>query len=201
MTYIYAEDTTCIQVAAGTTGPDDHSSDYCSCCESARNPSSVINTCPGSDLSILDFPKVVSNSIQSGPRALGFNCSPILNSDMCTLTFGLDLWAGTEFYDLAAPPPNVTMDKPLSDIGTLTAFPGAQTYPLTISNAGYTSTITMAPFNAKNAAAATQTMASGATGGAQEPGSHGSAKAACCSKEAMYLIGLIFGLMSFSFTF
>jgi hypothetical protein len=161
----------------------------------------VINTCPGSDLSILDFPNFVSNKIQSGPWASGFDCSPILNSDMCTSTFGLDLWVGTEFYDLAALPPNVTMDEPLSDIGTLTAFPGAQTYSLTISNAGYTSTITMAPFNAKNAAATTQTSASGSTGGAQATGSSSSANAARRNKGVMYLIGLIFGLMSFSFAF
>lgn len=97
----------------------------------------------------------MSDTTGLSPWNKGVDCSPVLNSQQCSSEFNFALGAGTEFYDPVSPPAGVPGTKPLSDVDTLTTFPGPQTYSLTIDRAGYTSVITMVPSGAKSVATAT----------------------------------------------
>ncbi|KAJ9663511.1 hypothetical protein H2198_000777 [Neophaeococcomyces mojaviensis] len=203
MTYIFVENSPCFNVA-GSPDPDDLS--YCQCCDNSREYSAAINTCPESDLSFIGLPKFMNHTTALSPWNKEFNCSPILNSDQCASTFGFRLGAGTTFYDPVSPPAGVPGTKPLSDIGTLTTFPAPQTYTLTISQAGYTSTITMVPSNAKSAATATAAGGSGqAKGGSSSslPSSSGSSSSSTSAGHRengrLHVVGLLVGLIAFAF--
>lgn len=145
--------------------------DYCTCCSNTRQYSAAINTCPDSDLSELGLPKYMSDTTNLNPWNKGFDCSPALNSQECTSIFGFVLGAGTEFYDPVAPPAGVPGSRPLSDVGTLATFPASQIFPLTMNLAGYTSTITMVPSNARSATTATAVRGSGKANGASNSAS------------------------------
>lgn len=151
LTEIFVEGLPCIDYIGGS----DEVLDYCTCCSNVRQYSAAINTCPESDLSILGLSQYMSDTTALSPWNKGVDCSPVLNSQQCSSEFNFVLGAGTDFYDPISPPANVPGTKPLSNVGTLTTFPGPQTYSLTIDRAGYTSVITMVPSGAKSAATAT----------------------------------------------
>lgn len=211
MTYVYLDQSAAICTNVAGNG-DREALSYCQCCDQTRKLSAAINTCPGSDLSILGMPSYIENMASLQPYSSGFDCSPILNSDQCTSEFGFVLEAGTEFYNPVALPSGVPGTEPLSDIGSLTTFPAAQTFSVTIAEAGYTSTITMVPADTTRATStATASGSSRASGssqtsvgsqtssGSQATGSSGASNSAIRGGASMLRTGgLLIGLVAFA---
>ena len=143
--------------------------DYCQCCDRSHEISGAINTCPDSDLSRIDLPLSIQK-VQSKMRSANFNCAPILNSKSCTEEFGMQLGAGSIFYDPLNFPPGVPGTKPVSDVGSFTTFPGPQTTVIGMYG-GYTSTVTMVPWGRGSGATGTAKSATGTGIGTAQPAS------------------------------
>jgi hypothetical protein len=174
--------------------------DLCSCCNTVSALSNAINSCPDSDLSVIHIDSQI-NSYASVERASGTDCSPILNSDICSSEFGFTLDAGTEFYDASAMPPGVPGTKPVSNVGSFTTFPGPQV--TSISMLGVQGVITLAPWN-DDSGETTETATGGAQSTASEGGdaqSTGSAEGGTSSAAGrpvgnIVLFGLVAGVLA-----
>jgi len=153
--------------------------DYCQCCDRSHEISGAINTCPEYDMSRIELPQSIQR-VQSRMRTSNFNCAPILNSDKCTEEFGMQLGAGSIFYDPFNFPPGLPGTKPVSDVGSFTTFPGPQTTVIGMYG-GYTSTVTMAPWGRGSGATG---AAKSATGTAQAQAASSTSKSSASTNSA-----------------
>ncbi|KAE9377558.1 hypothetical protein N431DRAFT_527494 [Stipitochalara longipes BDJ] len=138
----------------------------CNCCRTGQLLSNVFNICPNSNLSSIGFDKFfaieekdITNAQQSfsenAKTQLG-NCT-ILDTapDTCALKYKLPI-EGTKWWNPLDLPSGVPGTQALSDIpGSVTVPPwGASTSSMVLFPS-YTTIITPAPYNAKNATATT----------------------------------------------
>lgn len=182
-----------IPVCAGVSGGDSESFD-CNCCRTGQLFSNVFNICPNSNLSSIGFDKFFANEekdiisaqqqfSQDAKTQLG-NCT-ILDTapDTCASKYKLPI-EGTKWWNPLALPSGVPGTQALSDIpGSVTVPPwGASTSTMVLFPA-YTTVITPAPYNAKNAAATTA-LAGTATAAGATATATGSTGAAATTKKA-----------------
>ncbi|KAJ7362586.1 hypothetical protein DFH08DRAFT_841206 [Mycena albidolilacea] len=126
----------------------------CDCCQLSAPISNIINTCPKSDLTFLSVPILIQQYAAEVQQVTSDSCQSVLgsNTSLCSSQFGISVDGGGAFFNPAALPAGVPGSEPLSTLaGSVTALPGPQTITLELFP-GYSSVISLAPFDAKKVA-------------------------------------------------
>ncbi|PMD34499.1 hypothetical protein L207DRAFT_589090 [Hyaloscypha variabilis F] len=164
-------------VALGN-GPDPSGTFDCDCCQTSQLISNIFNICPSSNLSSIGFDswfadqeKSIKNSqvsyseiaAMAGGGPLG-NCTILNTPDTCVSKYKLPI-EGTKWWNPLALPAGVPGTEALSDVaGSVTVPPWGMTKTTMVLFPAYTTVITPAAYNEKNAAATTGGVSGTATG-------------------------------------
>jgi len=151
----------------------------CDCCQTSQLISNIFNICPNSNLSSIGFTDWFANEEKTIQNAQAFNLKltgkdpgncTILDTapDTCVSKYKLPI-QGTKWWNPLELPADVPGTEALSDTaGSVTVPPWGMNKSSMVLFPGYTTVITPAAYNAKNAAATTgvgDTTIAGATTG------------------------------------